>query len=219
MRWIPTSARLFESAWLSAFADEVLAGCRQRCFGLEPAQFHRTGRFREELQRALAQELALREAKVDELVRGVAREVGFEPGSRLAVQHRPYARVVPPNAPDAVKDFHWDAYVGHPSAQWGLWVPLTEVHDDEALRLVDDEVTKPWAREGRLTLEAVEAMRAVARPVPMRVGEVLVMQSFTGHGSVPHTRDVTRLSFDIRFARAGEQPKGALGWKHRELTV
>lgn len=218
MRWLPSSARLYTLPEAAQLTTALVSDCTARCWGIAPERFHQTGRFPEELQRALIAALETQRALLDALVLAVARRE-LPRGTELAVQEKPYARVVPPRCPEAVKAFHWDAYVGHPRRQWGLWVPLVDIEGDEGLWLVDDELVTPWLARGELTQGASDAMRAAARPVPMSRGEVLVLQSHTGHGSVPHSLDRTRLSFDVRFAIAGEEPRGAIGWKARRLTV
>lgn len=216
---LPRSARLLTLPAADRLATALLEHAKKTCFGIEPTRFHRTGRFREELQRALAAALDHERERVDEVITHVSRSLELAPGTTLAVQHPPYVRVVPPGAPHAVKAFHWDAYVGHPTRQWGLWVPLADVAGPEGLWLVDDDVAAPFVAQGALTEAASARLRAAAWPVPMKRGQVLVMQSFTAHGSVAHSLDVTRLSVDVRFSLDGEQPQGALGWRARRLVT
>jgi hypothetical protein len=218
-RWLPRSAQVFQVPSAGALATSLVNHAQRRCFGLEPRFFHRTGRFREELQRALAAALTDETDQLDALLNDVAHELGLPAQTALAVQHPPYVRVVPPGDPRAVKAFHWDAYVGHPRQQWGLWVPLVDAEGPEGLWLVDDDVSAPLVAAGTLTEAASAVLSAAARPFPMKRGEVLVMQAFTAHGSKVHSLDRTRLSVDVRFALEGEQPVGALGWRARRLVT
>jgi hypothetical protein len=218
VRWLPNSARVEKLPEAGRLVAALRTACIARTWGVPPEHFHRTGRFRTDLQRVLSEELEARLDEVDAVVRAVARSV-FSAGTELAVQKQPYVRVVPPETPEAVKDFHWDAYIGHPHRQWGLWIPLTDIEGPEGMWLVDDEVVAPWLAHGELTPEAGEAMRRAARPVPMQAGEVLVMHSMTGHGGIPHVLDRTRVSFDVRFALADDAPSRAPGWRGRRITL
>lgn len=66
--------------------------------------------------------------------------------------------------------------------------------------------------------EPQQHLASLARSTPMRVGEVLVLSSTTGHGGRAHALDRTRVSFDVRVARVGDEPRGRLGWVSRPLV-
>lgn len=96
MRWLPSSARLYTLPEAAQLASALIADCTTRCWGIAPERFHQTGRFHQELQRALVDALEARSEQLDALVLAVARRELPE-GTELAVQRQAYARVVPPH--------------------------------------------------------------------------------------------------------------------------
>lgn len=86
----------------------------------------------------------------------------------------------------SVSGFHADVPVTRRVDQVNLWVPFTDVEDSATLWLESDYGLADFA------------------PVPLRYGEALIFDGGDlGHGSVPNSTSVTRISMDLRFAFKG----------------
>lgn len=184
-----------------------------RMFGRDVDRFHTLGRTREELVRRIEAVIADVRERVDAVCAYVAALEGVT--GELVVQRNAYARVLMPG--DRAMPFHIDRYTQQAApSQRALWFPLVDIEGPEGLWLVDDDVMRDALARGPLG-DQQATLRAHARCVPMKMGEVLVFGAETGHGSVAHTLDKTRASFDLRVCLAGEQPRGRLGWRSRSL--
>lgn len=187
-----------------------------RMFGRDVERFHTLGRPREELTRSIEGAVRSLRDRVDGVCAHVAALESLGATNELVVQRDPYARVLMPG--DRAMPFHIDRYTQqHAPSQRALWFPLVDVEGPEGLWLVDDDVMRDALARGPLG-DQQALLRAQARCVPMRVGEVLVFGAETGHGSVTHTLDKTRASFDLRVCLAHEAPLGRLGWRSRPLA-
>lgn len=206
---LPATAQIVSHPSIAALVQDVRARCR--LFGHDVDRFHKLGRPRAELLRAVEEAVAGESvrARVDNIA------LALVPGSEV-IQRRAYARVLGPG--DRAMPFHIDRYTQQEApSQRALWFPLVDIEGPEGLWLVDDDVMQTALARGPLS-DQQALLRAHARPVPMRIGEALLFGAHTGHGSVTHQLDRTRVSFDLRVARAQDAPRGRLGWRSRPLN-
>ena len=82
----------------------------------------------------------------------------------------------------SVSDWHRDTDITARYDQITAWVPAVDCEESNTLWLESDYGKKDY------------------RPIPVKYGEVLLFDSALFHGSVPNTSEVTRISFDVRFA-------------------
>lgn len=149
------------------------------------------------LHRALCREIDLLHA----VVRALPWQRSLPAGSSL--QHPPRLRFRPPGSSGA--EFHTDAWANNPADQLIIWIPLVATEGEESLWLLPSEETRglyelPFA-------QAQSQMRRVAAPLPLTVGEVLLMDGSTGHGAPRHSAARTRVSVDIRLSLAAPGPR------------
>lgn len=114
--------------------------------------------------------------KASPFYRALAKEIAG-PGHWL-VQCEPNLRVHSPGAKSV--PWHTDADFGHLSAEWNVWVPLTEMTDDSQ---------RLWIKGERGTY-----------PVHVPLEHAFVFHgATTRHGVIRNRTDTTRYSFDFRL--------------------
>jgi len=144
-------------------------------------------------------------------------------GLDLHVQRYPYLRVARPGRPDDVTGIHRDTLYGASPYEVSLVVPLVDVDADSALRVVTGSHTAPADRypATRVDSEVVAsgstrhllgfpyapqmldpAVERDAEPVPLRVGQALVMGLGLVHGQVVNSGAHTRVSLDVRVVNS-----------------
>jgi len=144
-------------------------------------------------------------------------------GLDLHVQRYPYLRVARPGRPDDVTGIHRDTLYGASPYEVSLVVPLVDVDADSALRVVTGSHAAPADRypATRVDAEAVTpgstrhllgfpyapqvldpALEQEAEPVPLRVGQALVMGLGLVHGQVVNSGAHTRVSIDVRVVNS-----------------
>jgi hypothetical protein len=205
---------------IAALVHDVRAA--SRLFQHDIERFHTLGRPREELVRRIEDAVRAVRDRVDAVcahvaaIEGIDRQRAVAEGEgEVVVQRDVYVRVLMPG--DRGMPFHIDRYTGqHAPSQRALWFPLVDIEGPEGLWMVDDDVTRAAWQRGPLSDQQAE-LRAQARCVPMKRGEVLLFGADTGHGSVTHALDKTRASLDLRICLAREAPRGPLGWRSRPL--
>ena len=158
------------------------------------------------LHRAMREEI--------DLLYGVVRSLPWrEPlPAKAWVQHPPKLRFRPPGSLGA--EFHTDAWARNPADQLIIWVPLVDVVGEEGLWLTPPSAT--GVLETCAFAEAQRQLRQAAKPLPMSVGEVLLMDATTGHGAPRHSTSRTRVSVDIRISLS---PPGPLAWRSADASV
>jgi hypothetical protein len=144
-------------------------------------------------------------------------------GLDLHVQRYPYLRLARPGRPEDVTGIHRDTLYGASPYEVSLMVPLVDVDTESALRVVtgshtapadrypatrvDSEVVTPGSARHLLgfpyapqVLDPEVATRA--EPVPLRVGQALVMALGLVHGQVVNAGSHTRVSLDVRVVNS-----------------
>lgn len=90
-----------------------------------------------------------------------------------------------------------------------VWIPLTDATPDNGCLQVlpsrrDARLLEHCNASGGLSIPPTRMPELVARPVPMRRGDVLLMHSRTVHSSMHNmTTDQVRISMDLRYQRVG----------------
>ncbi len=128
------------------------------------------------------------------------------------VQHPPRLRFRPPGSLGA--EFHTDVWANNPADQLIAWVPLVDTLGEESLWLVPPAETRALDEES--FEQAQRRMKAVASPLPLSVGEVLLMDASTGHGAPRHEVGRTRVSVDIRLSLSTPGPRA---WRAADASV
>ena len=144
-------------------------------------------------------------------------------GPDLLIQPAPYLRSVLPSPMDDAVPLHRDTYYGASPYEVSVVIPLTDMEESQALRVISGSHLAPDSdypyiqtlspdvevRSAKHQLGYPYAPRlldpalmARAQPVPMKVGEVLMFPLQLVHGGGINTGTRTRFSTDIRLANA-----------------
>ena len=144
-------------------------------------------------------------------------------GLDLHVQRYPYLRIARPAQPGDVTGIHRDTYYGASPYEVSIVVPFTELDADSALRVVsgshleaaeqypatrvESETVKSGSPRHQLgfpyapqLLDPEVATRA--EPVPLQVGQALLMSLGLVHGQVENTSATTRFTTDVRVVNS-----------------
>ena len=184
--------------------DLGLRGPLERWHAQEPRGA--AGMWSSALQRAIGHHIGVLHA----VLRALPWCRPLPPGA--TVQHPPRLRFRPPGSRGA--EFHTDAWANNPADQLIAWVPLVDAFGEESLWLVPPDQTQVLDDEP--FDEAQRRLRAVARPLPLSVGDVLLMDASTGHGAPRHDADRTRVSVDIRLSLSAPGPRA---WRAADANV
>jgi sporadic carbohydrate cluster protein (TIGR04323 family) len=103
--------------------------------------------------------------------------------------------------------FHTDEWYGHGREVVNCWLPLVPVSGNNSLFVLTPEesveLAAVFTREHASVQEMNGRMRAKARPLDARVGDIFVFSSRLMHGTEVNDTDVTRVSFDFRILPDG----------------
>lgn len=144
-------------------------------------------------------------------------------GLDLHVQRHPYLRIARPGQAGDVTGLHRDLLYGASPYEISMLVPFTDLDAERALRVVSGSHTEPsskypatrvdspdvtpGSRRHRLgfpyapqVLEPAVAERA--EPVPLRVGQALLMSLGLVHGQDVNRGDTTRITTDVRVVNS-----------------
>jgi hypothetical protein len=144
-------------------------------------------------------------------------------GADLHIQRRPYLRAVRPGHVRDAAPLHRDTYYGASAYEVSILVPLTDVSEAGAMRVVSGSHLEPDTaypfeqqqspdvaiRSPRHQLGFPYAPRVLdaalferATPVPLRVGQALVFGLSLVHGGGINSGPHTRFSTDIRVVNS-----------------
>ena len=144
-------------------------------------------------------------------------------GVDLHVQRYPYLRVARPDRPDDVTGLHRDLLYGASPFEVSMLVPFTDLDHESALHVVTGSHTEPASSfpATRVESESVtpgsplhrlgfpyapqvldDAVAARAEPVPLRVGQALVLSLGLVHGQTVNRSRSTRFSTDVRVVNS-----------------
>jgi hypothetical protein len=141
----------------------------------------------------------------------------------LIIQSAPYLRCVRPAVPTDAAPLHRDTYYGASPYEVSVVIPFTEMEASQALRVISGshvapDSDYPYSQTVRPDVEIRSAKHQLgypyaprlldpalvdqAKPVPVRVGEVLMFPLQLVHGGGVNTGERTRFSTDIRLANS-----------------
>jgi hypothetical protein len=144
-------------------------------------------------------------------------------GLDLHVQRYPYLRIARPDRTVDVTGLHRDLLYGASPYEVSLLVPFTDLDADSALRVVsgshaepaasfpatrvDSEDVTPGSPKHRLGFPYAPQILAPevaerAEPVPLHVGQALLMSLGLVHGQAVNRSDRTRVTTDVRVVNS-----------------
>jgi hypothetical protein len=144
-------------------------------------------------------------------------------GLDLHVQRYPYLRVARPDRPDDVTGLHRDLLYGASPFEVSMLVPFTDLEADAALRVVtgshlepassfpatrvESDAVAPGSPRHRLGFPyapqvLADEVAARAEPVPLRMGQALLMSLGLVHGQTVNASATTRFSTDVRVVNS-----------------
>jgi sporadic carbohydrate cluster protein (TIGR04323 family) len=125
---------------------------------------------------------------------------------KAAFQKIPSVRIQMPGQMSA--NYHADEWYGHGHDVQNFWLPLVPVSGTNSM-LVSDEITSlritQAIRDRQMSVvEMNELARPVCMPLNMSFGEIYYFNSHIIHGTELNTTAKTRVSFDFRMLRDGD---------------
>jgi hypothetical protein len=144
-------------------------------------------------------------------------------GLDLHVQRYPYLRVARPERPGDVTGVHRDLLYGASPYEVSMVVPFTDLDEDSALQVVSGSHTEPSSSFPATRVESGDVqpgsprhqlgfpyapqvldpeLAARAEPVPLRVGQALVMSLGLVHGQTVNDAATTRITTDLRVVNS-----------------
>jgi len=127
-------------------------------------------------------------------------------GEKAAYQRVPSLRIQMPGK--ASVNYHTDEWYGHGHNVQNFWLPLTPVAGTNSLYVSDARTSFGITESIRSERHSIEEMNQLARracrPLKMRFGEVYHFNSHIIHGTEKNDTDQTRVSFDFRMLREGD---------------
>jgi ectoine hydroxylase-related dioxygenase (phytanoyl-CoA dioxygenase family) len=144
-------------------------------------------------------------------------------GLDLHVQRYPYLRIARPGRVDDVTGMHRDLLYGASPYEVSLLVPFTELDAESALRVVSGSHVAPASSYPATRVESTDVtpgstkhrlgfpyapqvlapdVAAQAEPVPLRVGQALLMSLGLVHGQEVNRGGTTRVTTDVRVVNS-----------------
>jgi len=144
-------------------------------------------------------------------------------GLDLHVQRYPYLRVARPHQPADVTGLHRDLLYGASPFEISMVVPFTDLDADSALRVLSGSHTEPASSYPATRVESTEVTQGSPRhllgfpyapqilsddvaartePVPLRVGQALLMSLGLVHGQTVNASTATRFTTDVRVVNS-----------------
>ena len=143
--------------------------------------------------------------KYIDLMKFIRKQIGFD----FYYQKSPSLRVSKPG--DNENPFHIDAWSGHGEKIINFWTPLVEINDYNSMRIVDKSKTKElikkhvYNQKFNRNLFQKESLK-YSKPLKAKVSELSIFSNQTLHGTVKNISKETRLSFDFRIPKVGDDP-------------
>jgi hypothetical protein len=141
----------------------------------------------------------------------------------LHVQRHPYLRIARPGHPADVTGLHRDLLYGASPYEVSMLVPFTDLDADSALHVVSGSHTEPISTFPATRIESADVqpgspkhrlgfpyapqvldpeVERRAEPVPLRVGQALLMSLGLVHGQTVNNGTATRFSTDVRVVNS-----------------
>lgn len=144
-------------------------------------------------------------------------------GVDLHAQRFPYLRIARPGKPQDNINFHRDTHYGASPYESSILIPFVELNELNALRVisgshVESEASYPAERLESETVERGSVKHQLGfpyapqrlkfdvaertTPVPLKLGEMLILSQSAVHGQRVNASDYTRFSSDIRIVNS-----------------
>ena len=127
-------------------------------------------------------------------------------GGKASYQAVPSVRIQMPSQISV--NYHTDEWYGHGHEVQNFWLPLVAVCGTNSMFVADAETSREVTdtiRAGRKSItEMNELARSVCSPLDMSFGEIFHFNSHIIHGTEVNATDKTRVSFDFRILRDGD---------------
>jgi sporadic carbohydrate cluster 2OG-Fe(II) oxygenase len=127
-------------------------------------------------------------------------------GGKAAYQRVPSARIQMPGQVSV--SYHTDEWYGHGHHVQNFWLPLVHVSGTNSMFVADEATSLRITDEIKKTRKSIAEINQIARsvsaPLDIRFGDVFHFNSHVLHGSEINTTDRTRVSFDFRMLRDGD---------------
>lgn len=136
-------------------------------------------------------------------------------GPDITLSPNGHARYKPPSAGSSgVTPWHRDAMTHHPDSDRvtviTCWVPMHDVNEDSGCLVVVPGGHHTHARLAwPLTPEVVVELDRLGEALPVRKGDIVLLDKNVPHASLPNRSDDLRWSFDLRYypsAEASDRP-------------
>jgi sporadic carbohydrate cluster protein (TIGR04323 family) len=125
---------------------------------------------------------------------------------RAAYQRVPSVRIQMPGQISV--NYHTDEWYGHGHDIQNFWLPLVAVSGTNSMFVTDEiasrEVTRVIRDDKKSISQMNELARSVCSPLEMSFGELFHFNSHIIHGTEINTTSKTRISFDFRILRDGD---------------
>jgi sporadic carbohydrate cluster protein (TIGR04323 family) len=125
---------------------------------------------------------------------------------RAAHQRVPSVRIQMPG--QASVNYHTDEWYGHGHSVQNFWLALTPVAGTNSLYVSDEQTSLRITNKIRTERRSIQEMNKLARgacqPLAMNFGEIYHFNSHIIHGTQINDTNQTRVSFDFRILRDGD---------------
>lgn len=123
-------------------------------------------------------------------------------------QYQPSIRIQKPKDKD--QPFHVDSWVGHGKSVNNIWLPLVDTNTSNTLQIVSEsdssKIKKKFIKE-KLNLDNLfQLCKNKSKPFPLNYGEYIMFNEKHLHGQTYNDSDDTRISFDFRILKKGNNP-------------
>lgn len=127
-------------------------------------------------------------------------------GGKASYQAVPSVRIQMPGQISV--NYHTDEWYGHGHEVQNFWLPLVAVCGTNSMFVADVDTSREVTHAIRVGRKSITEMNALARsvcsPLDMSFGEIFHFNSHIIHGTEVNTTDKTRVSFDFRILRDGD---------------
>lgn len=138
------------------------------------------------------------------LIKRIKKELKYD----FYYQRFPSARISQPG--DNENPFHIDLWSGHGKNIKNFWIPIFNLNKYNTLYIVDEKNSKnlihKHVKNDFNKVKFQENAFKSAKPVIVKPGNIVVFSNKNIHGTIRNRSKSTRLSFDFRILKVGDDP-------------